>query len=49
MHIHHPKIAKRWDKETPKGKLPKHVLKSKVRNHFKEATAQLGRAMKGKK
>ena len=20
MHVHHPEIAKRWDKETPKGK-----------------------------
>jgi hypothetical protein len=27
LHIHHPKIAKRWEKETPKGKLPKHVEK----------------------
>lgn len=25
MHIHHPGIAKRWEKETPKGKLPQHV------------------------
>lgn len=26
LHIHHPEIAKRWDKETPKGaKLPIHV------------------------
>lgn len=25
MHIHHPKMAKRWEKHTPKGKLPKHV------------------------
>jgi len=28
MHIHHPKIAARWEKETPKGKLPKHIRKS---------------------
>lgn len=29
MHIHHPGIAKRWEKETPKGeKLPKHVGES---------------------
>ena len=28
MHIHHPEIAKRWDKLTPKGaKLPMHVHK----------------------
>lgn len=26
MHIHHPEIADRWEKETPKGEaLPKHV------------------------
>jgi hypothetical protein len=25
MHIHHPKMAKRWDAHTPKGKLPDHV------------------------
>lgn len=25
MHIHHPKMAARWEKHTPKGKLPKHV------------------------
>lgn len=24
MHIHHPEIAKRWEAETPKGKLPHH-------------------------
>lgn len=27
MHINHPDIAKRWEKETPKGKLPKHAKK----------------------
>lgn len=28
MHAKHPKIAARWDKETPKGKkLPEHVKK----------------------
>ncbi|HEU5118863.1 MAG TPA: hypothetical protein VFT74_19880 [Isosphaeraceae bacterium] len=25
MHIHHPKMADRWEKHTPKGKLPKKV------------------------
>ena len=26
LHIHHPEIARRWEKHTPKGKkLPKHV------------------------
>ena len=30
MHIHHPEMAKRWEKETPKGKkLPKRVSKKK--------------------
>lgn len=38
MHIHHPDIAKRWDKEYPnQGKLPKHVAKKgkKRRKHGK--------------
>jgi hypothetical protein len=25
MHANHPAMAKRWEKETPKGKLPEHV------------------------
>ena len=26
MHVHHPEIARRWDKHTPEGKkLPQHV------------------------
>ena len=25
MHIHHPGMAKRWERETPRGKLPRHV------------------------
>lgn len=30
MHATHPAMAKRWEKETPKGKpLPKHVAKKK--------------------
>ena len=30
LHIHHPEIAKRWEKETPKGKkLPRHVAKKR--------------------
>ena len=30
MHAKHPKIAARWDKETPKGKdLPEHVKRKK--------------------
>lgn len=30
MHVHEPEIAKRWDKETPKGAdLPEHVKKAK--------------------
>jgi hypothetical protein len=27
MHKFHPEIAERWEKETPKGKLPKKVKK----------------------
>lgn len=31
MHIHHPKIADRWEEHTPKGKkLPKHVPNSEA-------------------
>lgn len=40
MHIHHPDIAARWDKEYPnQGKLPKHVKKMKlvVNNKLKGA------------
>lgn len=29
MYAKHPKIAKRWEKETPKGKLPKRVRAKK--------------------
>jgi len=31
MHVHHPEMAKRWEKETPKGKLPEHVKKSSAK------------------
>jgi hypothetical protein len=32
MYENHPEMAKRWEKETPKGKrLPKHVKKGKKR------------------
>lgn len=24
LHIHHPEMAERWEKETPKGDLPEH-------------------------
>jgi hypothetical protein len=27
MHIHHPEMAKRWEKETADKKLPQHVKK----------------------
>ena len=27
MYAKHPEIAKRWEKETPAGKLPEHVMK----------------------
>jgi hypothetical protein len=29
LHIHHPKMAKKWEEETPKKKLPKKVKKKK--------------------
>lgn len=33
MHIHHPKMADRWEKHTPKGaKLPKHVGEKHVQS-----------------
>jgi hypothetical protein len=33
LHIHHPKIAKRFEAETPKGKkLPKHLKRASVHN-----------------
>ena len=31
MYAFHPEMAKRWEKETPKGKLPKHVKKRRKR------------------
>ena len=31
MHKNHPEIAKRWEEETPKGKLPERV-KPKAKN-----------------
>jgi hypothetical protein len=31
MHANHPTMAKRWEKHTPKGKLPKRVKKKKGR------------------
>ena len=35
MYIHHPKMAKRWSKHTPKGKkLPKHVGESPEEDSF---------------
>lgn len=32
MHANHPEMAKRWEKETPKGKLPQKVSQP-VRKH----------------
>ena len=29
LYVNYPELAKRWEKETPKGKLPKHVKKAK--------------------
>lgn len=36
MHIHHPGIASRWEKETPKGKLPKHVSEESEQDVLKQ-------------
>lgn len=30
MHANHPQMAKRWEAETPKGKLPEHVKPKKA-------------------
>ena len=38
MYAKHPQIAAQWEKETPKGKLPKHKKLSKT-NYSKEAIA----------
>ncbi len=35
MYKNHPDIAKRWEKETPKGKLPRHVKKKIVKRKRK--------------
>ncbi len=36
MHVHHPDIAARWDREYPhQGKLPKHVGKKRKKRHAK--------------
>lgn len=31
LHIHHPEMAKRWEAETPAGKLPEHVSTTALR------------------
>ncbi len=36
MYSQHPDIAKRWEKETPKKKLPKHVKKSKKKENSRK-------------
>lgn len=42
MYSKHPEIAKRLEKETPNGKLPKHVKKSKksIKKHFELVTGR---------
>lgn len=48
LYSQHPDIAKRWEKETPKGK----KLPSRLHPHIdkkKKAQAQLLRGMQGKK
>ena len=42
MHARHPKIAKRWEKHTPKGKkLPKKVKKKKTKKESFELLVDL--------
>lgn len=36
MYANHPEMAKRWEKETPKGKLPKKVKKTKRKTRKKK-------------
>jgi hypothetical protein len=44
MHINHPNIAKRWDKEYPhQGKLPEHVKKKKVKKASEDIRTLLRR------
>ena len=38
LHIHHPEMAERWERETPKGKkLPRHKRKTSKRGKKKAA------------
>ena len=36
MHANHPEIAARWEKETPKGKLPEHLAKKYLKERPKK-------------
>lgn len=37
MYANHPAMAKRWEKETPEGKLPEHVKKKKLAEKLAQA------------
>jgi hypothetical protein len=42
MYAKHPEIAKRWEKETPEGKLPEHVgSKPTMQDVAKERLAKM--------
>ena len=38
MYANHPKMAKKWEKHTPSGKLPKHVGDKNKKKRKKEGT-----------
>ena len=50
MYVHHPEMAKRWEKETRKGKkLPKHVKHVKRKKRGNPALLYVPRSRKRKK
>lgn len=42
LHIHHPGIAKRWERETSKGKLPKHVRDARDTSEIDPKEVEMG-------
>jgi hypothetical protein len=45
LHIHHPEIAARFETETGKGKLPRHVKKKHRKKHSPEVLKRLRERM----
>jgi hypothetical protein len=43
MHATHPEMAERWEKETPKKKLPKHKKKTKKKHSKRTARRHVKR------